>query len=98
MFLANFVRTSLLLAAIVGIHESAAQQSAESPLKEVQLGANSFAVESSVPSWVVLAPIPESEKAQPIVIRLADTGFLADRVPRAFIRRATLVNDAASLT
>ena len=98
MFLANFVRTSLLLAAIVGIHETAAQQAAESPLKEVQLGANSFAVESSVPSWVDLAPIPESEKPQPIVIRLADTQFLVDRVPATFVRRATLVNDAASLT
>jgi lipoprotein NlpI len=98
MFLAKLIRSSLLFVSILGISEAAAQQTVESPLKEVQLGTNSFTIANPVPSWVDLAPIPESDKPQPIVIRLAETQFLVDQIPATFVRRATLVNDAASLT
>src|SRR5579863_5082597 len=98
MFPAKFIRTTLLFASVFGFCEAAAQQPAENPLKEVQLGSNSFTVANPVPSWVDLAPIPESDKPQPVVIRLAETQFLVDQLPAMFVRRATLVNDAASLT
>ena len=94
----RFVRTTILLASIFFIRDATAQQSAESPQKEVQLGASEFSVASPVPSWVDLAPIPESDKPQPVVVRLLETHFLVDQTPATFLRRATLINDAASLT
>src|SRR5579872_33367 len=98
MYLSKSFRFSLVLLAVVGGREVAAQQSIDAHTKEVQLGTNSFTLANPIPSWVDLAPIPEPEKPQPVVIRLAETHFLVDRVPVTFVRRATLINDAASLT
>ena len=113
MYLATLFRAGLLLATIPvscpaiaqqnsaqqnSAQQNSAQQNIDNQLKEVQLGANAFTLADPVPSWVDQAPIPETSEPQPIVIRLADTQFLIDQIPVTYVRRATRINDAASLT
>lgn len=97
MYLARLARTALALAGILGFHEASAQ-TADNQLKEVQLGTNAFTLADPVPSWVDQAPLPEVTRPQPILVRLADTQFLVGQVPAIYNRRATLINDTASLT
>ncbi len=75
-----------------------AQQDTPTRLKEVQLGANTFTVADPAPAWIDPSPLPDVNASSPILTRLADTQFLVDQIPVTFVRRATLVNDAASLT
>jgi hypothetical protein len=100
MYLAKLARSSAVIFGLLGSYESFAQQSADPQLGEVQLGANSFSLADPVPAWVEPTQLPEADtgKSQPIVVRLADTQFLIDKVPVTYVRHATLINDAASLT
>jgi lipoprotein NlpI/transglutaminase-like putative cysteine protease len=97
MRLANFVLAALLVAGILGSSGASAQQAAGIPLKEVQLPPNSFTLAAPVPPWVTETQIPDSAATQPIVVRLSDTQYLVDATPVVFVRRATLINDTASL-
>jgi lipoprotein NlpI len=98
MGLLKWVRAVFLLAGMLGFQPAAAQTGADHQVKEVQLGNDAFTLADPVPSWVDVAPLPDTANSQPVVIRLADTQFLVDRVPVTYVRRATIVNDAASLT
>lgn len=96
-------RASLMLAALfltLSLLDASAQQPADGSLREVQIGAASFTLADPVPHWVVPASPGEVDagKPEPIVVRLADTQFLAGSEPATFVRRATRVNDASSLT
>jgi lipoprotein NlpI/transglutaminase-like putative cysteine protease len=71
--------------------------SANGPLKEVQIAPGSFSLGDAVPSWVEPIAIPEGSKAAPLVVRLADTQYLVKEAPIVYIRRAVMINDAASL-
>jgi lipoprotein NlpI/transglutaminase-like putative cysteine protease len=77
---------------------SAQTNSANPPLREVEVAANAFALAKPVPSWVDPVAIPATHDAQPVTIRLADTQFMVGDVPIVFVHRALTINDAASLT
>jgi lipoprotein NlpI len=93
----KFFQVAFILACMLGLQEATGQQAPDTPLKEVQLGNGAFTAAKPIPSWVDLAPIPTSDKPQPIVVGLAETHLLVGRVPVTFVRRATLINDTASL-
>jgi Domain of Unknown Function with PDB structure (DUF3857)/Transglutaminase-like superfamily len=67
-------------------------------LKEVQVTAGAFSLADPIPAWVETVAIPEASQAQLVVLRLADTQYLIDGAPVVYVRRALLVNDAASLS
>src|SRR5215510_11502120 len=67
-------------------------------LKEVRIAAGAFSMSDPVPAWVELVAIPEASQTYPVVLRLADTQYYIDGVPVVYVRRAVLVNDAASLS
>ncbi|MEA3173589.1 MAG: hypothetical protein QOF42_1000, partial [Gammaproteobacteria bacterium] len=98
MYLVRLVRASVVLAGIMVCSGVSAQQNIDNQLKEIQLGANSFTLADPIPPWVESTTIPDVNKPQPIVIRLADTQYLVGQVPAVYVRRATFINDAASLT
>lgn len=90
-------------AALVAIgHGTALAQPApspagEPPMREVQVAAGTFSRGDRLPDWVDPAPIGPTELRRPVVIRLADTQFLAGDKPVVFVSRAIQVNDAARL-
>jgi lipoprotein NlpI len=67
-------------------------------LKEVQIAPEAFSLSDPIPAWVELVAIPEASQAHPVVLRLADTQYYIDGTPVVYVRRALLVNDAASLS
>src|SRR5262245_7054521 len=69
-----------------------------SQLKEVQIAAGAFSLGDPVPAWVEPVAIPEAGQAYPVVFRLADNQYLIDGAPVIYVRRALMVNDAASLS
>jgi lipoprotein NlpI len=73
-----------------------AQENAQ--LKEVRIEAGAFSLSDPIPGWVELVAIPETSQAYPVVLRLADTQYYIDDAPVVYVRRALLVNDAASLS
>ena len=76
-----------------------AQNSQESAqLKEVRIAAGAFSLSDPIPAWVEMIAIPEASQAYPVVLRLADTQYYIDGTPVVYVRRALLVNDAASLS
>jgi len=100
MYLGKLARAGLVLTGILGASGTSAQQqqNADNQLKEVQLSTNAFTLSEPVPSWVDPTPLPEVSNPAPIVARLVDTQYLVNETPVVYFRRATLVNDAASLT
>ena len=67
-------------------------------LKEVQITAGAFSLADPIPSWVEPVAIPEANQTHPVVLRLADNQYLIDDAPVIYVRRALMVNDAASLS
>src|SRR6516165_784087 len=67
-------------------------------LKEVQIAAGAFSLGDPIPAWVEPVPIPDAIQAHPVVLRLADNQYLIDGTPVVYVRRALMVNDAASLS
>jgi lipoprotein NlpI len=98
MYLAKLARAGLVLTGILAACEASAQQNADNQLKEVQLGSNPFTLSDPTPSWVTPAPLADATKPDPVVVRLADTQYLVSQIPVIYTRRATLINDAGSLT
>lgn len=98
--LATAARAALpaLLALCVLSAAASAQDTTDPRLKEVQIESKSFLVGKPVPEWVEPVPIPESIERQPVVSRLVDTQYMLAKAPSVFVRRATAINDAASLT
>jgi len=80
----------------VGAEAQNSQENAQ--LKEVRIAAGAFSMSDPVPAWVELVAIPEASQTYPVVLRLADTQYYIDGVPVVYVRRAVLVNDAASLS
>ncbi|MGJ4950453.1 DUF3857 domain-containing protein [Bradyrhizobium sp. HKCCYLS20291] len=97
MSLSGFVRVVVVIACILASYPSAAQQTAGPNLAEIKPAADAFTLAEAVPSWVVETATPDVGAPAPIVVRLAETQYLVDREPVAFVRRVTAVNDAASL-
>ena len=91
------LRVGLLLACILGCQASSAQQSSDNGVREVPIGKDAFTVAEPTPGWVDQLPIPEATTSQPVVVRLADTQYFLGQVPALYVRRATQINDAASL-
>jgi lipoprotein NlpI len=71
---------------------------ANTPFKEVQIGASAFSLGEPVPSWVEPTAIPNTDQTQAVVMRLADAQYLVGSTPVVYVHRALLINDAASLT
>jgi hypothetical protein len=99
----SFGLTSLARAVVIGVFLIPAKgysqpTLANGPLKEVQIAADAFSLADPLPSWVDSIAIPEASEPQPVVIRLADTQFLVSSTPVVYVRRALMVNDAASLS
>ncbi|HET6926511.1 MAG TPA: DUF3857 domain-containing protein [Hyphomicrobiaceae bacterium] len=69
-----------------------------SQLKEVQVAAGAFSLGDPTPAWVEPVAMPDVSQAHPVVLRLADNQYLIDDAPVIYVRRALLVNDAASLS
>jgi lipoprotein NlpI len=67
-------------------------------LKEVQVVAGAFSLGDPIPAWVEPVAIPDVSQVHPIVLRLADNQYLIDDAPVIYVRRALMVNDAASLS
>src|SRR5215467_5401240 len=67
-------------------------------LKEVQIAVGAFSLAEPLPAWVESIAIPEAGQAHSVVLRLADTQYLIDGTPVVYVRRALMVNDAASLS
>jgi hypothetical protein len=77
---------------------NAQANSANIPLKEVQVGANSFSLADPVPSWVDPVAVPDGNMAERLVVRLADTQYLVNETQVVYVHRALMINDAASLS
>jgi hypothetical protein len=100
MFLSLGARLAAALALGLGLH---AQCWAQTPggvtgFKEVQIGPDTFTIGNPVPAWVDAIPIPDPDKSEPVVVRLADTQFWVGTSPTFYSRRAIMTNDAASLS
>src|SRR5882672_4655327 len=70
------------------------------PLKEVQVAADSFSAGTPVPPWVeaIAVPPPSSPEAnEQVVVRLMDTQFLAADIPAYFVHRAITANGPDAL-
>jgi lipoprotein NlpI len=67
-------------------------------LHEVQIAADAFSLGEPIPDWVMPMAMPEPGQAEPMLVRLADTQYFVDRTPIVFVRRALIINDAASLS
>lgn len=67
-------------------------------LKEVQIAAGAFSLADPIPAWVEPVAIPDANQAHSVVLRLADNQYLIDDAPVIYVRRALMVNDAASLS
>jgi lipoprotein NlpI/transglutaminase-like putative cysteine protease len=100
MWLRAFRRITLLGIAVVCAipDQGRGQAPGNVQFKEVQIAADAFSLGASIPAWVVPLEISDSAQGDPMVLRLFDTQYLADRKPVMFIRRALLINDAGSLT
>jgi hypothetical protein len=85
MFLARLVQASLVLAGILAAYGASAQQNADGQLREIQLAPDAFTLQDPVPAWVDPAIIPNVTKSEPIVVRLADTQYLVDKVPAVYV-------------
>jgi lipoprotein NlpI len=67
-------------------------------LKEIRIANDKFERGVPIPSWVDVAKVvPETQNKNPVVIRLADTQYIANRVPSVFVRRVWTVNDASGV-
>jgi lipoprotein NlpI/transglutaminase-like putative cysteine protease len=97
-FAARMAATLLLFVFTAPNGANAQADSANVPLKEIQVGANSFSLADPVPSWVDPAAVPDGNKAERLVVRLADTQFLVNETQVVYVHRALMVNDAASLS
>src|SRR6516164_11063370 len=90
---------SVVLCVCLLLVKADAQNSQESAqLKEVRIAAGAFSLSDPIPAWVEMIAIPEASQAYPVVLRLADTQYLIDGTPVVYVRRALMVNDAASLS
>ena len=98
MYLGRLVRIGLLATVILGCHAASAQQTPDNGLKEVQIGKSAFTLGDPIPAWVDDLPIPATNSSQPVIVRLADTQYFLGQVPEVYSRRATVINDPASLT
>ncbi len=85
----------LFLGAAMAAAQTAPTTSA--PLKEVAVGAEAFSLGDPPPSWVEPVAIPEADASRQTSMRLADTQYFVADMPVIYVRRAIVVNDAASL-
>lgn len=69
----------------------------QSPLRDVQITDRSFSRGDPIPKWVDPAPLSEPKAKKPVVVRLADTHFLAGKSPWVFVNRAIQVNESTHL-
>jgi lipoprotein NlpI len=67
-------------------------------LKEVHIATGAFSLADQIPAWVEPVAIPEVQQSSSVVLRLADTQYLIDGTPIVYVRRALMINDAASLS
>ena len=65
---------------------------------EVQIAADAFSLGEPVPTWIAPITLPEPAQSEPMQLRLADTQYLVGQKPVVYVRRALLINDAASLS
>ena len=98
MYLVRLFRACMVLVGIVVSSQACAQQSAGSQSKKFNWRPIRSHSADPVPSWIDPTAIPDIDSSRPIVVRLAESQYLVDQVPIAYVRRATLINDAASLT
>jgi lipoprotein NlpI/transglutaminase-like putative cysteine protease len=90
--------TLLGLAALWTPGHAWAQTSGNAQFKEVQVASDTFSIGVGIPAWVAPLEMPAVTQSDPMTLRLFDTQYLADQTPVTFLRRALLINDAASLT
>jgi transglutaminase-like putative cysteine protease/lipoprotein NlpI len=67
-------------------------------LKEIRVANDKFERGAPIPSWVDVAKVvPETQSKNSVVIRLADTQYIANRVQSVFVRRVWAINDASGV-
>jgi lipoprotein NlpI/transglutaminase-like putative cysteine protease len=86
------------LAALASPVPASAQNAADPRVKEVQVEGKSFLVGDPTPEWIEPVAIPDTVETYPVVLRLIDTQYRIDGTRSVYVRRATMINDAASLT
>ncbi|MFT3953719.1 MAG: DUF3857 domain-containing protein [Piscinibacter sp.] len=78
--------------------QAAAEPPAQPPVKEVQLGSDSFTRGAPLPEWALpLAEVPATTRRAAVVLRLADTQLAAADSRGVLVNRAVQVNDNSSL-
>ena len=77
---------------------TATAQNMQEITNEVQIATGAFSLADPIPAWVEPIAIPEASQIQSVVLRLADIQYLVDGTPIAYVRRALMINDAASLS
>jgi lipoprotein NlpI/transglutaminase-like putative cysteine protease len=99
MLLRAFAGLALLgLAALWTPGQAWGQASGNTQFKEVQVASDVFSLGVGIPAWVAPLEMPEVTQSDRMVLRLFDTQYMADQTPVTFLRRALVINDAASLT
>ena len=95
----HFAAALTALAYINGFHTGALAQSgpSEPSFKEVRVEGNAFSLGDPIPSWVDTASVPQATSAAPVVFRLMDTQFLAEKIPVAFVRQSIVINEVGPL-
>lgn len=94
----TFLRFCLLVAvSMISARSSAQTSPPETPLKEVQLAANSFS-RVPAPDWVEPIDLPPATDKLPVVNRLYDAQYMVAETVTNFFRQAIQINDTASLT
>ncbi|MBI3533436.1 MAG: DUF3857 domain-containing protein [Burkholderiales bacterium] len=76
----------------------AQQETAQDPLKEVQLASDRFTRGGPIPTWVEpVAALPTTQSKHPLVFLLSDTQYLVNAQDGVFVHRAWQINDSAAL-
>ena len=89
---------AVLCVALMEVQAAAQTASPDTSLKEVQIGASAFSIGNPVPSWVDLVEMPQADKSEPVLLRLADTQYSIGSTYTVYVRRAIMVNDPGSLS
>ena len=95
---------SFVAALAVAPHGAPAQDAAPTatvraqPDREVQIAADAFVKDATLPRWVQPHAIPDFHTPGAAVLALADSQFLVADQPVLFVHRAIRINDASVLS
>lgn len=95
---AALVATAMVLQLAL-LPEAQAQDAGQpARVKEIQLAADAFKLDDTMPPWAELVDLPDADTSLPLQIRLVDTQYHVDNQTQTFVRRAMSVNSASALS